>query len=216
MHSVPAASNLAPRADAPAPAADAAADLFAVLAAAFAAPPADLAAAHWCAVLAADLEDIGAQLGIDAGAAVAILRAAAAGDAGEEPWLIAYSRLFLVPPVRVTLNTGMYLEGALGGTSAQMISGCYAAAGYAPRESFHDLPDHVAMQLEFVAALLRRGAEGDADAADAAREFVDAFVVHWTGPLRQACQRGAEFDTAARIYAALSDVVAQAADRSLR
>ncbi|MCC7218240.1 MAG: molecular chaperone TorD family protein [Burkholderiales bacterium] len=211
---MPTASGWAPRADAPA--AVVAADLFAVLAAAFAAPPADLTTAQWCAPLAADLEDMGPPLGLDVGAAVAALRDAAADAAAGEPWLVAYSRLFLVPPVRVTLNTGVYLEGTLGGTSAQMISGCYAAAGYAPCASFHDLPDHVAMQLEFVAALLRRGADGDAAAADAAREFVEAFVAHWTGPLRHACERRTRTDGAARVYAALADVLAQAVDRSVR
>lgn len=193
----------------------AAADLFLTLAAAFTAPPAQMSAADWSSPLAADLEELGAALELDTAAAVRTLRAIGAERGAGEPWLVDYSRLFLVPPVPVTLNTGIYLEGSLGGSSAQMMQQCYGAAGFALRETFRDLPDHVAIQLEFVAALLQRAEAGDAVGREMAREFTDAFIAHWVDPLHAACGKAAVHDPAARVYASLVDVIRQAADPSL-
>lgn len=194
----------------------AAADLFLTLAAAFMPPPAQMSANDWCLLLAADLEELGAALELDTAAAVRTLRAVAAerGDGGD-PWLVDYSRLFLVPPLPVSLNTGLYLEGSLAGSSAQMMEQCYRAAGFAQRDTFRDLPDHVAVQLEFVAALLQRSETGDATGRDMAREFIDTFIVHWIGPLYAACSKAADHDPAARVYACLVDLLRQAADPSL-
>lgn len=188
------------------------ADLFFCLAAAFLPPPADMTGRAWSHSLAADLDELAVQLGIDAGGAVGELRRFARSTAADEPWLVEYSRLFLVPPVAVTLNTGIYLEGGLAGVSAQMLTQCYATAGYAQREGFHDLPDHVAIQLEFVGALLERAAQGDADAAAMAREFADGFVGHWVDPLHGACLRAAAKSEAAHIYASLVDLARAALD----
>lgn len=217
MPSVLLASASAPAAEAAGGAPFAAAvhaELFLTLAAAFVPPPAGLSTRDWCEPLADDFADFGAQLGLDTDEAVERLRQAAAGPQADAPWLVAYSRVFLVPPVRVTLNTGVYLEGGLAGVSAQMIAQCYATAGFAPRESFRDLPDHVAMQLEFVAALLQRAAEGDADALSMAREFLAEFVSHWAEPLHQACVKASASDAAAGVFAALTDVLEQAVERA--
>lgn len=208
---LPASASVA--ADTAAPGAGAAADLFLTLAAAFTAPPAQMSAGDWSLPLAADLDELGEALELDAAAAVRTLRAVDAERHVDEPWLVDYSRLFLVPPVPVTLNTGMYLEGSLGGSSAQMMQQCYGVAGFAVRETFRDLPDHVAIQLEFVAALLQRAEAADDDARDMAREFIDAFIAHWVGPLHAACGKVAAGDPAARVYALLVDVLRQAVDR---
>jgi TorA maturation chaperone TorD len=201
----------------PAPSADAAAadlaDLFVLLAAAFAPPPAALATREWCEPLAADLRDLGLALDLDTAAAQRALRDAANGPLAGEPWLVEYSRLFLVPPVAVTLNTGIYLEGGLAGVSAQMMRQCYATAGFAQREGFRDLPDHVAIQLEFVGALLGRHADGEADSLAMACEFADGFVAHWVGPLHDACLKSAATHPAAGVYAALAEVLQAATDR---
>jgi TorA maturation chaperone TorD len=118
-----------------------------------------------------------------------------------------------VPPVPVTLNTGIYLEGGLAGVSAQMMANCYTTAGLAQKENFRDLPDHVAIQLEFVGALLGRYADGDADALAMACEFTEGFVVHWIEPLRGACLKASASQPAAGVYAALAGVLAAAVDR---
>ncbi len=189
------------------------ADLFVVLAAAFAPPPAGLSARGWCEPLAADLRDLGHALDLDTTAAQRALRELANGPLAVGSWLVEYSRLFLVPPVAATLNTGIYLEGGLAGVSAQMIAQCYATAGFAQKEGFRDLPDHVTIQLEFVGALLGRYADGDADAMAMAREFTDGFVNHWTGPLHAACAKASTSHPAAIVYAALADVLPAATDR---
>jgi TorA maturation chaperone TorD len=193
----------------------AAADLFLTLAAAFTPPPAQMSGGDWSLPLAADLEELGAALELDTAAAVHALRAISAQRSAGEPWLVDYSRLFLVPPVPVTLNTGMYLEGSLGGSSAQMMLQCYAVAGFALRETFRDLPDHVVTQLEFVAALLQRAEAGDETGREMAREFIDTFIAHWVEPLHAACSKAAVHDPAARIYASLVEVLRQASAPSL-
>jgi len=191
------------------------ADLFVLLAAAFAPPPAALTGRDWCETLADDLSDLGAALAIDTATTARALRETAGGPLAEEPWLVEYSRLFLVPPVPVTLNTGIYLEGGLAGVSAQMMAQCYATAGFVQRESFRDLPDHVAIQLEFVGALLERAARADVDAFAMAHEFADGFVTHWVRPLQAACAKGIGRFPAATVYAGLAGLTAGAVDRIL-
>lgn len=208
-------STLAPHADGAVATTSATADLFHTLAAAFAPPPADLAACEWCEPLADDFRELGAELGIDLMLPVARLEKAAKEDWPDGPWLVEYSRLFLVPPIPVPLNTGVYLEGGLGGVSAQMILQCYGTAGFAPSESFRDLPDHVSIQLEFVGSLLQRAGAGDGDAADMAREFVDSFVAHWVRPLRDALEKAAGRRRAALVYLAVMDVLQLAVDPAL-
>lgn len=199
------------RASAAPPSANAAsAELFLTLAAAFRPPPAPLSATDWCEPLAADLHELGTALWLETAVAERVLHDHAASSSAAQPWLVDYSRLFLVPPVRVTLNTGLYLEGALGGASAQMMLQCYGAAGFQIRESFGDLPDHVSLQLEFIAALLGRAEEGDDTALDIAREFIEDFVDHWTGPMLAACRKWAGRDPTADVYAALLELLSRA------
>jgi TorA maturation chaperone TorD len=184
------------------------ADLYLSLAAAFLPPPMSVSCAAWCATLAADLADLGTATGIEASAAAEALQRLGTSDLDEadEAWLVRYSRLFLVPPVGVTLNTGIYLDGALGGQSVRMMEECYASAGFARSERFRDLPDHVAVQFEFLGALLERAELGDQGAAELAAEFAITFVAHWIEPLRTACERAVTRDSAASVYAALADL----------
>jgi len=190
-------------------------DLLHCLARAFLPPPADLPARAWCEALADDLTDLARELELDIAAAIISLRRLESEPASDEPWLVEYSRLFLVPPTPVTLNTGIYLEGGLAGVSAQMMAQCYESAGFAQREAFRDLPDHAAIQLEFVGALLERSAGDDRDALAMAREFAEGFVAHWVGPLRAACLEASAAYPAAAVYATLADVLRAATDRIL-
>lgn len=183
------------------------ADLLYCLARAFLSPPAGWPVTRWAPPLADDLAELGEALGLDTAAARAALhdacerRVQAQGaSADADDWLVQYSRLFLVPPVAVPLNTGLYLEGSVGGTSAQMMRACYRVAGVEPDETFCDLPDHVAMQLEFLARLHERAARGDADAAAMADEFCRAFVDAWVDALEASCRRAECGQPAARVY----------------
>lgn len=191
------------------------ADLFFCLARAFMPPPAQWSVCDWAQPLADDLGELAATLGLDGGPALSALaeecRRYATGarlaDGSAEPWLVEYARLFLTPPVPVPLNTGLYLEGAIGGAAAQMMRSCYETAGVVPSEAFHDLPDHVAMQLEFLARLHERAARGEGDAQAMAEEFAAEFVQAWVEPLQRACDAAASQWPAARVYSALAGLV---------
>lgn len=187
-------------------------DLLYCLARAFQPPPGGWSVCDWGQPLVDDLLDIGEALVLDTGPARDAIAAecerwahlAQEGHGAADDWLVEYSRLFLVPPVKVALNTGVYLEGSLGGVSTQMMRSCYEAAGILPEERFHDLPDHVAMQLEFLARLLERGARGDANATGMVDEYCAEFVHAWAEPLERACDQAAQRLPAAYVYAALA------------
>lgn len=201
------------------------ADLLLALSRAFLPPPPAWSVCDWAQPLADDLAELGPALGVDTAAAVDALNvecarwaaAARQADGTADPWLVEYARLFLTPPVRVPLNSGLYLEGSLAGSAAQMMRTCYETAGVVPDEGFRDLPDHVAMQLEFLGRLYERGARGDADAAAMADEFAAEFAQAWAGPLEQACATAAGAQPAAAVYRALARVLRQVvADPDLR
>lgn len=189
------------------------ADLLYCLARAFAPPPPGWSVCDWAQPLSDDLAEIGTTLDVDVAPLQAALAeecgrwARAAQQADADSWLVEYTRLFLMPPVLVPLNTGLYLEGAVGGAAAQMIRSCYETAGTVPDEAFHDLPDHAVMQIEFVARLVERAARGDADGLAMAEEFSQQFIHAWAGPLHQACRQAALTQPAARVYAELAQLL---------
>lgn len=191
------------------------ADLLLCLARAFMPPPEHWSVCDWAQPLADDLNELGTALAIDMRDIQAALaaecerwtQAMQRADSSADSWLVEYTRLFLVPPVPVTLNTGLYLEGSLGGTSARMMQVCYETAGIGLRQDFHDLPDHVASQLEFLGLLYERAARGDTDAADMAEEFSQEFIHAWAGPLEAACTQAQVRYASAKVFAALARLV---------
>lgn len=191
------------------------ADLLLCLARAFMPPPEHWSVRDWARPLADDLSELGAALAIDMRNIQAALGAECErwtlamrqADGSADPWLVEYTRLFLVPPVPVTLNTGLYLEGSLGGTSARMMQACYETAGMGVRQDFHDLPDHVATQLELMGLLYERAARGDMDAADMAEEFSHEFIHAWAEPLEAACTQAEVRYASAKVFAALARLV---------
>lgn len=192
------------------------ADLLYCLAQAFLPPPETWSICDWAQPLIDDLSEMAPDLpSLDMDAVKSALATECARWAADAPsgdadtWLVEYSRLFLVPPVPVTLNAGVYLEGALGGNSTQMMLACYEMAGVKPDERFHDLPDHVAMQLEFLARLYERAARGDQDAQAMAEEFAMEFVHAWGGPLERACRKASTPFPAALVFVALVRLMRQ-------
>ncbi len=137
--------------------------------------------------LADDLADLAGEIGYPISEPLALLRAAFGALPGSLALLQLYSKLFLTPPTPVALNTGRYLDGAVMGGSVQAVADWYRRHGLERTESFHDLPDHVTLQLEFVARLFagaaaahQAGEDLEARRLEAeARAFLGAFAARW-------------------------------------
>lgn len=102
--------------------------------------------------------------------------------------LVLYSQLFLAPPRKVQLNAASYLDGSFNGGTVLELEQCYAAHGLVRSEVFHDLADHVSVQLEFVAHLYGRAEADCPPLADAfsgmtAGSFIANYPERWIFPL---------------------------------
>jgi TorA maturation chaperone TorD len=172
-----------------------------------------LATAQARASFARDLPGDLAALAAEAGYALEPLvdRFAAAAREAEGGLLQDYSALFLVPPVKVPLNAGLYLDGGLLGRATQAMLERYAQARLAPDEGFRDLPDHVAMQLEYIATMFARAAEGDPAGEARAGEFLETLVLPWIPAFAGALQAATAQIPAARAYGALAAILEAAA-----
>lgn len=137
--------------------------------------------------LAEDLADLNDSLDYPIVEELAHLQRALAETPGHDTLLGIYSQLFLNPGTRVPINTGIYFDGAImGGTVARMEE-CYRSNGMEKSDTFRDLADHVAVQLEFVAHLFSRAAE-KAGALDSmtiqGSDFLHLFVAAWAPYMR--------------------------------
>ncbi|MFN3986057.1 MAG: molecular chaperone [Rhodocyclaceae bacterium] len=173
-------------------------------------------------VLADDLAELAGRCGYDVAAPLAQLRAAMT-SVQPDALQVCYARLFLVPgDPHPSLNTGVYIDGALGGGSVHAMEACYARCGLEKHSGFLDLPDHVSVQLEFVAWLFattagldeagRAGEEaGERSVPMRAEDFIDAFVARWVGTLRGEIDAASErFSLGYHPYAALVRVLERA------
>lgn len=195
-------------------AASAKAEFFVCLARAFQPLSTPAARASFADELSGDLAELAGEAGYDLGPLVD--RFAAHALDAEEHLLEDYSALFLVPPVPVPLNAGLYLDGGLLGRSTQAMLQRYGEAGLAPDECFRDLPDHVSMQLEYVAVMFARAADGDPASAACAREFLEQFVLGWITGFREALRTAALRISAARAYEVLAQMLEAAAQHESR
>lgn len=129
--------------------------------------------------------------------------AAAFADADLQSLLIDYTRLFLGPGSAVAHPyESVWLPGRAmaDANSAPGITRLYHEAGFELAEDFHDLPDHIAAELEFLYALLFREtaarARGDAGAAREARalrrRLIGEHLGRWIEPFADAVDRGAQ------------------------
>ena len=154
------------------------AEFFLCLARAFALPenkPAILAA--FKEDLVHDLAELGTACGYPIGEAVANFAKAMASVADAQSLRVIYSRLFLTPGDKhPSLNTGAYIDGSVGGGSVTAMATCYQRCGLEKQETLHDLPDHVVVQLEFVAWLYAAEAEGDVSLPMRAEDFISTFI----------------------------------------
>lgn len=169
--------------------------------------------------LADDLTDLDAALGYGIGDEVDALRGALSRLVTQEALLVEYSRMFLQPPREATLNVCYALDGAMNGGTVSEIESFYREYGVDRGEHFKDLPDHVAVQLEFAAYLFGRSAEGlengvaDAEAEKGARHFLFQFVSRWLPHFEGAVEAGGQRLDLANPWLPLTRMLAAAAAR---
>ncbi len=188
---------------------------FLTLARAFAPPREPAVAAAFRDDLPLDLEEMATELGYDIAAAASLLREATAGLEGPDALLRLYSGLFLTPPVPAHLNAAIYLDGAVLGNAAFEIEQWYARHGFVRQPEFHDLPDHVTAELEFVFLLFNRAAEAMAAGesmqalalAAESRRFLAAFPRRWIKGLRPGLEKACRERSLPPVYLALAEAL---------
>lgn len=118
---------------------------------------------------------------------------------------IEFSKLFIGPYSLLAPPYGsVYLEGArkVMGDSTMDVIGRYESAGLSVSESFKDVPDHIAAELEFMYYLVFKNIEAiQSDAYDAAykymnhqRMFLEDHLGNWISGFSQTISSHAEID----------------------
>ncbi len=164
-------------------------EFFLCLARAFAIPQAADSLELLRDALPEDLAELASDCGYDIDEPLSSFRATMAGIPDGDRLLVIYSRLFLVPGDRhPSLNTGAYLDGTVAGGSVTAMDTCYRRCGLEKDHGVQDLPDHLSIQLEFVARLFAVDSQahitGKAPPPIAAGEFLATFVARWIAPFR--------------------------------
>ncbi|NTV49579.1 MAG: molecular chaperone TorD family protein [Geobacteraceae bacterium] len=109
-----------------------------------------------------------------------------------EEQLVEYSRLFLGPFKLVAPPYGsVWLDASkiVMGASTARVAAFYDNCGLRLADDFHELPDHIAVELEFMSFLAFKGREAAmaGDNIEAGRlsavqqEFLDNFLLPWLG-----------------------------------
>jgi putative dimethyl sulfoxide reductase chaperone len=170
--------------------------------------------------LAADLGELGAQLGYAIDAPLARYREQIGRVADQPALLRIYSALFVAPPSAAHINVGRYLDGAIDGGSVKAMEQAYRRCGVERDARFRDLADHVSVQLEFVAFLYAAAArrcagEGSCEPMPVAPgEFLQTFAMRWLGGLCSDLARAdTERELEANPYAPLALILNAAAAR---
>ena len=122
---------------------------------------------------------------------------------GHDKLLLDYSRLFLGPNHIIAKPYGsIWLEGenTVMGQSTMAVQELYREGGFDMSEEFREVPDHIAVELEFLYLLIYRENEahrdGKPDALEAKaalrRRFLDEHLGRWVGPFTAAVKAGAQ------------------------
>jgi putative dimethyl sulfoxide reductase chaperone len=117
--------------------------------------------------------------------------------------LVDYTKLFLgSPQPLVSPHASVWLSGAATSMqdSTMVALDLYDQAGFELDEEIRDVPDHVAVELEFLSLLTSRQSEAyRADLADIVRDweqlerfFLQKHMGIWIGPFAAAVRAGAE------------------------
>jgi len=146
----------------------------------------------------------GAAARLDAGLAAQARRLGDAfGAADPQELLVDYTRLFLGPieaPARPYGSVWLEARQGLMQDSTVAVLDLYADGGFEIDEAFHDLPDHVAAELEFMYLLLFRQAEalrnGDVPAqarhAQLQQRLLEEHLGRWVAPFAAAIDAAAQ------------------------
>jgi TorA maturation chaperone TorD len=130
--------------------------------------------------------------------------AAHAGEhASLESLAVEHARLFIGPFHLVAPPYGsMYLDDAktVMGESTGKVSAFYGSCGLHLADDFHELPDHIAVELEFISFLAHKERESVAagDRGEASRfaglqmSFLDRFLLPWLSPFTRSILEGTE------------------------
>jgi TorA maturation chaperone TorD len=159
--------------------------------------------------LTSDLADLDREIGYGLASQIAALQHELDRIGDDEDLLVLYAQLFLSPPRKVQLNAASYLDGSFNGGTVTELEQCYAENGVTRADSFHDLADHVSVQLEFISHLYRVAATGaDAGSAISAGSFISRYPQRWISPLVEDVRRvGGELELAANPYLALMQIL---------
>ena len=167
-------------------------DVYRLLAACYYSPTPGLLEEGCCAALATLLEDLA-----PAAAQYAASAAEAARNSTIEALAIEHARLFIGPFQLVAPPYGsIYLDEAktVMGDSTAQVAAFYYACGLHLTDDFHELPDHFAVELEFMSylAFKQREAEVSDNKVEVMRlltlqgEFLDRFLMPWLIPFTSA------------------------------
>jgi TorA maturation chaperone TorD len=167
-------------------------DVYRLLAACYYSPTPELLEEGCCTALATMLEALTPEAAQHAASA-----AAAARNSTIEALTVEHARLFIGPFQLVAPPYGsIYLDDAktVMGDSTARIAAFYHACGLHLADDFHELPDHFAVELEFMSylAFKQREAEVSGDTDEVARlvslqrEFLDSFLLPWLEPFTAA------------------------------
>lgn len=167
-------------------------DAYRLLAACYYPPSKGLIEENCCATLAALLESFA-----EDAAKYARDAAVAAGNSSLEALAVEHARLFIGPFHLVAPPYGsIYLDDTktVMGDSTARVAAFYHANGLHLADDFHELPDHIAVELEFMSflAFKQREAEvaGNRDevtrVVNLQKEFLDRFLLPWLAPFTAA------------------------------
>lgn len=158
------------------------AEFYLCLARAFLPPVNECAYRGFTHYMVDDLAELSATLGYPIAGPLDALRAALAATPDTQTLLQAYSKLFLVPPLPAHLSAGWYLDGAYRGAGMACIESTYRRYGLARSPDFHDVPDHLAAELEFVAFMYGSAVRDSREAGvfvEEAAGFLQRYVRPW-------------------------------------
>ncbi|GMR09304.1 MAG: hypothetical protein BMS9Abin28_0122 [Anaerolineae bacterium] len=111
-------------------------------------------------------------------------------DATPDDRILEFTRLFLGPG-RAIANPyeSVYLESRLAGESTERVSRCYAEAGLQVGDEYPELPDHISLELAFMAHLTMKEASETPQRElwrQRQRDFLQHHLARW---LPSFCQR---------------------------